>query len=553
MSASAPSANSLPARRRHWSQPRLPAGGVPIIWECADAEAAWTAALPARFDDDRWLETFQPQVIKHGPHRTVYRLQIAGRSFVLKHYRIASWRSWLTNQIRRQRPRRERAAAELLRAANIPTISVTATGHPATGKSPFTGDSFLLTPEIPAVTSLDEVWLDREKLSPAERKCLAEQLGKLVSQLHGAGLVHRDLHPGNVLVANALLKSRNPEHESPALWLIDVLEVRRPFALTTRQRLQNLAELHNYFARRATPIDKSRFLRAYLKSFANLSTRHAFRSGRWFIDKLTKRIRQELAAADRRGDKKWNRRHRHLVITKGRVNHVQALASCPPSIIRKLAGTSFNDLQVDKEFATVKGVTYQLLTLPANQHCAREIWHTSHALSRRQLPIETPVALVTNIRTRTAVLLIEKAEAWQPLSDWLRAKHDTVDGRDDHKTLVATRVAKLLSRFMQTNFVVHDWQMHHFQFRYTNTANSSADIQLRFACTLPALKKRIWQSHATSINPAIRFLCQNFELTQKDRNDIARRLQVSPAVFKLYDHTGESVESSRTVTRREAA
>ncbi|MFO0919994.1 MAG: lipopolysaccharide kinase InaA family protein [Planctomycetaceae bacterium] len=51
-----------------------------------------------------------------------------------------------------------------------------------------------------------------------QRRALAEELGELIARLHSRGVVHRDLHGGNILLRPAAGGFR--------LWLVDLAPLR---------------------------------------------------------------------------------------------------------------------------------------------------------------------------------------------------------------------------------------------------------------------------------------------------------------------------------------
>src|SRR5262249_14999382 len=142
---------------------------------------------------DEWLSTGQAHVVKHAPHRTVYQVRLPGLHFFLKHNR------------RGGRP--GKALAEYDRALQlsgrqVPTCSPLAAGIPERGLG---GDSYLLTHALEETVQLDR-FLERELPTWAAprrtrlRQRVAVALGELLARMHDAGLVHQDLHPGNILL-----------------------------------------------------------------------------------------------------------------------------------------------------------------------------------------------------------------------------------------------------------------------------------------------------------------------------------------------------------------
>jgi hypothetical protein len=89
---------------------------------------------------------------------------------------------------------------------------------------------------------------------------LIAAVAKLIADAHDRGFVHRDLHPGNILIRE------EPGHEVEAL-LVDLLGARagRAPALVS-DRAINLAQLNQFFQRAASPRERLRFVVAYTKA-----------------------------------------------------------------------------------------------------------------------------------------------------------------------------------------------------------------------------------------------------------------------------------------------
>jgi tRNA A-37 threonylcarbamoyl transferase component Bud32 len=204
-----------------------------------------------------WLREGRAAVVKHGPHRTVYRVALAGGSVYIKHYRLADVRAWLRQLVRPAKARMEFDRALRVAARRVPTVVPLAVGQ----RGPGPGESFLVTRSLDdaePLTAFIEATLPAlgRARQARVRQRLAVVLGELVARLHEAGIAHRDLHAGNVLV-------RLEADDRPAVYLIDLHDVRVGRPLSERARLANLVLLNRWFLLRASRSDRRRFWRAY--------------------------------------------------------------------------------------------------------------------------------------------------------------------------------------------------------------------------------------------------------------------------------------------------
>jgi tRNA A-37 threonylcarbamoyl transferase component Bud32 len=211
---------------------------------------------------EEWLRAGLAHVVKHGPHRTVYRVALPGRSFYLKHYRLSDARAWLRQLVRPAKARMEFDRALAVAERRVPTVSPVALGEGCEGPGP--GDSFLITRGLEGTESVSDF---AEKTLPRLdavrhtrlRQQLAVALGEFVARLHDAGIIHQDLHAANLLV-------RLQAGDSLGLHLIDLHAVQVGQPLTWRVSRENLILLNRWFALRASRTDRLRFWRAYCRA-----------------------------------------------------------------------------------------------------------------------------------------------------------------------------------------------------------------------------------------------------------------------------------------------
>ena len=99
----------------------------------------------------------------------------------------------------------------------------------------------------------------REPKRSSIRRKLARAVAVMTAQLHNAGLLHHDFHPGNILL-------RVNHADEPELFMIDLDAMRACRRVTWKLAKQNLALLDHYFWLRSSRTDRYRFLKTYLRT-----------------------------------------------------------------------------------------------------------------------------------------------------------------------------------------------------------------------------------------------------------------------------------------------
>jgi tRNA A-37 threonylcarbamoyl transferase component Bud32 len=410
---------------------RVAAGSPEIRWVArgpAKERLLVDGALPIA----EWLAAGRLSVVKQGPHRVVYRL--SGKSpgdeaVYVKRFECRSWRDLVANALRGSRARLEWTAAGAVAAAGIPTIAPVLLGEENRSLLGWTGvgTGFLVTPEIAESEPLDAL-LEQlaagqfsNRVAPrkqvAFRQWLARALGDVAGRLHAVGILHPDLHAGNLLVTG----------NAPGdwqLWLIDLHALQQTRGLSDLQRQSNIAELARFFLRWATRVDRARFLRAYRHALpveyrpenrtADLLERMAFEAAL---------ERGELAGAWRT-DAAWRRGNRHVARRDGDGVCCRALASsvgngtspewlddwraeplewvaarriawCKQSVRRQVAairGEEIGGHPVVFAKRMVRSSWLERVSDLLRTPIARHAWLVGHELLRRGIPTPSPLA-----------------------------------------------------------------------------------------------------------------------------------------------------------------
>ena len=232
--------------------------------------ADWASALlhEGRLPLDEWKRSGRLTTVKRGPHRVVYRADLAEGSVYVKHFLVPDFRAMARQWFRSGKGRNEGRRAAKLEAIGVPTITPVALGERRVRK--FLLENYLVTKEIPDTVPLDEFVECRLPLiEPVRqgrlRRDLARVLADLTARLHDAGFVHQDFHPGNLLI-------RIEPDDTLRLAVIDLDALRVTRRLSWDGVRENLALLNHYFWSRCNRADRYRFLAAYLKARLDPST-----------------------------------------------------------------------------------------------------------------------------------------------------------------------------------------------------------------------------------------------------------------------------------------
>ncbi len=192
---------------------------------------------------DRWEQ------VKHNPSRTVYRGRIDGRQMYLKHFHDRSFTGRLLRRLGASGALRELELSRRLAAAGVAASPVLAAVCNASAE-------WVLTEAVAPGPALEE-WHVAQAARGADGARAAARmsraLAKLLAATHAAGVVHRDLHCGNVMIGPG---------GRPVL--MDLHRASHKRYVSRRLRVMNLAQLCHDRTPMTTRTQRLRFLKQYL-------------------------------------------------------------------------------------------------------------------------------------------------------------------------------------------------------------------------------------------------------------------------------------------------
>jgi len=195
---------------------------------------------------DRW------RVVKHNPSRTVYFGSLGGRGVYVKHFHSRSLVRRVMKRLGRSDLWCEMSYAAYLTGRGVATPEVLAAGT-------CNGGTWLATRAVAPAEPGDR-WHERQlALGHAGARAIrqaAVALAQTVARMHAAGVLHRDLHCGNIMIRT--------DGAAPQPVLMDLHRARHRRVLSRRARAANLAQLFHDRYCFTSRSDRLRFLKHYL-------------------------------------------------------------------------------------------------------------------------------------------------------------------------------------------------------------------------------------------------------------------------------------------------
>jgi len=265
--------------------------------------------------------------VKHNASRTVYRRTLDGQEVYLKHFHPRSPVRRLLRRLGVSDARWEMTVSRYLAERGVPTPEPLAA---AWGD----GVEWLATRAVAPSQPADQWHAEQLAAGAAGRRRVQRALvrtARMVGRMHAAGVIHDDLHCGNILVRT---------DGEPRVVLMDHHRVRRKRLLRRRHRAANLAQLFHDRYETTTRTERLRFLKHYLASTDAAGT---LRGWQVLVEQFARRHRsRQFAARDRRVHRR-NRYFADVRLPRGWRGSV-VLASK-----RKMAGSRAAELEFTRE------------------------------------------------------------------------------------------------------------------------------------------------------------------------------------------------------------
>ncbi len=236
-------------------------------------------------------------LIKQNDRRDVWRVRCGDRDYFAKLYHPGNLLARMKSLARGSTAACEWSVGRYAATNGIAAVVPVATA--TRGPRGIGGPSLLVTEAVPDVEPLGDYWLrvrdDRERSMQ-----LTDSLARLIARAHQCGFRHGDMHPGNILV-------RRFARAGEAIF-VDLHNVRVGRAVSMREAIANLAQLHQWFRKNSNLTRRFRFLETYISyraRFADVSP-----LARSFPISPREMIEQVSLRANEHADRIWSKRDR---------------------------------------------------------------------------------------------------------------------------------------------------------------------------------------------------------------------------------------------------
>jgi len=328
--------------------------------------------------------------VKQNVSRTVYRGHIGAREIFLKHYHRRSPAHRIARRLGISDAAREMRFMRYLASRGVGTAAPLA--RMCANGVEWLATAGVADAEVATQWHRRQLELGRDGRMRIQRGIVA--LAGMTGRMHRAGVVHRDLHCGNILIRDG--------DDGPDMVLMDLHRAGRRRRLSRRARAANLAQLLHDRYNDTTRTERLRFLKHYM---AAAEAEGSIRGWELLIEHFARRhARRQYRSRDRRITKR-NRYFWPVKLPGGWRGHV-VLASK-----RNVAGSRAGRITFDVSdwLAALSDPTSLLST-----EGAEVVKHSRSSLVLRRLLKVGPHVLDVHVKRR------RRKQAWKILLDCFR-------------------------------------------------------------------------------------------------------------------------------------
>ena len=407
------------------------------------------------------------QCVKRNSSRSVWRAEVADRTYFLKYYESNGWLDRAKSLLRRPACIDEWQSG--LFALNAGISVVQPAGFTIDRGPDGNAASILVTEAVEPAWPLNEFWriltTDQDAARQrGDRDQLIDRLAELIARAHQAGFEHVDMHAENILV------QRQGQQTYRAVF-VDVHSARRDVPITEKAVVRNLAQLNQWFRRHAALAERLRFLKAYLRwrnefehaypharrlvldyadlvhSCADAADRHATRlwaardrrigrPGRYFarvrlndgwrasVFKRTKRVDPTSPSSRLDLSRDWWRRTLNDFLRLRDVETETSVKDSHSAIVSRAEWVAPDSTRVPvmiKQPQPRNGLRQLRMLMPPSR--SRRAWQVANALLNRNIPTPRPLAILeqkTGPLVRQSILVTEFLDHARDLEAWLK-------------------------------------------------------------------------------------------------------------------------------------
>ena len=330
-------------------------------------------ALPPEFlEDPEKVIKEKAQLLKSsGYHREVYRLD----DLLIKAFTFSNFLEKLKWKKGFSAPQREWNIQRVLHKEGLSVPEPIALGSLKENKAV---KVWLVSRYIDNCVTYDQMRPDWQSLDASER---AEKLAQLISGMHAAFVVHRDLHAGNIL----------SQPETKTWYLTDVQHARRGFS-TRVQLEEDLTQLQHCLGKKVPYRLRIVFLKAYIWNFAVVTDTTETHSGKdwhsvWYevSERLLSYDRSQARSRSNRAFKK----NRDFAPIEGGFMRKGESSVLIEDVIRKIKENCPPVYEHPQGRVAIESGPASLIWRPE-----RRIWRAAARLALLHIPCERPLLVM---------------------------------------------------------------------------------------------------------------------------------------------------------------